>query len=81
MEQQSMHHRRPVPVADFYSIEEVGRLLHVTKATIYRLARDETDPLPARRFPFKKRGAIVSRTELLDWVKRNGCLISEIEER
>lgn len=70
-----------VPIADFYSMEEVGQLLHLTKSTVYELAKKEEDPLPARMIGGKKRGAIIARDELIEWVKRNARLIAQIKNR
>lgn len=68
-----------VAISDFYTIGEVGRLLHLNKATVYRLAHRKEDPLPARRLLCKKRGAVVAREELQEWVMRNCGLIGGSE--
>lgn len=64
-------------ISDFYTAEEAALLIHVSTTRIYELAKRPTDPFPIRRFDWKKRGSIVIREELIDWVRRNAQLITE----
>lgn len=68
---------RPVPPQDYYSSEEVMRMLRISKQRLYAYAAREVDPLPLRTFPGVKRGAIADRDELREWVMRNTVLVRE----
>ncbi len=64
---------------EIYSPKDVAELLHISVSSVYSLARNELDPLPLRRFTNVKRGSFVLRDEFLQWIYRNSCLLTEIE--
>ena len=63
--------KTPVPMQDFYSVEEIAILLRVGTNRIYAWHQDKEDPLPLRRIKGKRRGYFVIREELLEWVRRH----------
>lgn len=73
----SRHIKHLEGIAEFYTVDEAARLIHVSLPRVYELARRPSDPFPARRFDWKKKGAIVIREELIEWVRRNAQMINE----
>lgn len=70
--------RREPAIKDVYTAEEVATMLRMSESAIYQLAKREHDPLPLRRFEWKKRVAFIIRDEFLDWLYRNAGLIAEL---
>ena len=73
----SRHIKHLEGISEFYTVEQAARLIHVSLPRVYELAKRDDDPFPARRFPWKKKGSLVIRDELVDWVRRNARLIGE----
>lgn len=67
----------PIPVQDYYSVDEVAALLRISRNRVYDLAKECEDPLPLRCFPTGWRGPFASREELREWVSRNTVLARE----
>lgn len=67
----------PIPVQDYYSVDEVAALLRISRNRVYDLAKEREDPLPLRCFPTGWRGSFASREELREWVSRNTVLVRE----
>lgn len=65
---------RHVPVKDFYGVDDVAALLHMSANRVYELASRDDDPMPFRRLVGARRGMFVSRAELVPWVMRNTML-------
>ena len=67
----------PIPVQDYYSVDEVAALLRISRNRLYDLAKEREDPLPLRCFPTGWRGSFASCEELREWVSRNTVLVRE----
>lgn len=67
----------PIPVQDYYSVDEIAALLRISRNRVYDLAKGREDPLPLRCFPTGWRGSFASREELREWVSRNTVLVRE----
>ena len=63
--------RAGAPIKDIYTVEEAATLMHVNVSSVYRMAKEGTDPFPIRRMESKKRGGIVMRDEMRQWIERN----------
>lgn len=72
-----VNRREPV-IKDIYTAEEVATMLRMSESAIYQLAKRDYDPLPLRRFEWKKRGAFIVRDEFLSWLYRNAGLIADL---
>lgn len=68
----------PIPIQDIYDASEAAEMLGVGKSTLAKLYRREDDPLPMRRLPTQSRGMVILREELLEWIRRNYVLVSEL---
>lgn len=51
----------PVPILDFYSVEEIAIFLRVGTNRIYAWYQDKNDPLPLRKMKGKRRGYFALR--------------------
>ena len=60
-----------VSIKEYYTIEEVSRLLHVHVTRIRRLANQADDPMPIRCFEGQTRNGFIHREDLLAWLGRN----------
>lgn len=72
---------RTTEIKDIYTAEEVATMLRINESSVYNLAKREIDPLPLRRFEWKKRGAFILRVEFMDWIVRNAPLVAEVVKR
>ncbi len=72
---------RTTEIKDIYTAEEVATMLRMNESSIYALAKRDIDPLPLRRFEWKKRGAFLLREEFMEWIVRNAPLIAEAVRR
>ena len=63
-----------VSIKEYYTIEEVSRLLHVHVTRIRRLANQADDPMPIRCFEGQTRNGFIHREDLLAWLGRNTLL-------
>lgn len=70
--------REPVIPEDFYSVDEVARLLHISPDRVRSFAKRDNNPLPIRHFEKGARGSIIVRKELIDWVIEN--TVSSVDE-
>lgn len=61
----------PVFMQDTYNADETAILLNISVNRVYELSKRPHDPLPLRCLPTQKRGYIILRTELIEWIKRN----------
>lgn len=71
----------PVPVKEYYTIDEVSRLLAVHVQRIRDMARRDKDPLPLIMFPDSRKNAVIHHEDLRDWLKRNGIPYAEARPR
>ena len=61
----------PVPIKEYYTIDEVSRLLEVHVQRIRDMARRDDDPLPRIVFPDSRKNAVIHQEDLREWLKRN----------
>lgn len=61
----------PVPIKEYYTTDEVSRLLEVHVQRIRDMARRDEDPLPLVVFPGSRKNAVIHHDDLREWLKRN----------
>lgn len=62
----------PVPIEEYYTTDEVSRLLVVHVQRVRDMARRDEDPLPLIVSPDSRKNAFIHHDDLRDWLKRNG---------
>ncbi|MCI1227006.1 MAG: helix-turn-helix domain-containing protein, partial [Atopobiaceae bacterium] len=63
-----------VSIKEYYTIEEVSRLLHVHVTRIRELADQADDPMPFRCFEGQRRNGFIYREDLVAWLDRHTVL-------
>jgi hypothetical protein len=63
--------REPVFPKDAYTVNEVARLLCISRNRVMGYATRPRDPLPLRRWKNGTRGNFVLRDELIEWLREN----------
>ena len=68
----SRREQATVPIKEYYTTDEVSRLLVVHVQRVREMARRDEDPLPLIVFPDSRKNAFIHRDDLRDWLRRNG---------
>lgn len=63
--------REPVFPKDAYTVNEVARLLCISRNRVMGYATRPRNPLPLRRWENGARGSFVLRDELIEWLRQN----------
>jgi hypothetical protein len=63
--------REPVFPKDAYTVNEVARLLCISRNRVMGYANRPRNPLPLRRWENGARGSFVLRDELIEWLREN----------
>lgn len=72
-----------VPIMEYYTVEDLKRMLHVSRDRISRWQEREEDPLPVFYLPDRFRGGVIQRDDLYRWLIRNcktksGVIVSDL---
>ncbi len=72
-----------VPIMEYYTVEDLKRMLHVSRDRISRWQEREEDPLPVFYLPDRFRGGVIQRDDLYRWLIRNcktksGVVVSDL---
>ena len=73
--------RSAVLYKEYYSVEEVSRLLHISERTIRELAHREDDPLPFRILFGQQRNCFIHREDLMYWLESNSQLVRDAAKK
>ncbi len=65
-----------VPIKDYYTVAEVGLLLHVSREKIRRWEHMDEDPFPILYLPGRSRGGVVQRDDMHRWIVRNSTTVT-----
>lgn len=67
--------------AQFFSMDDVARMLHVHRQKVREWAMDEEDPMPFVMLPHMTKGAFITLEGLQSWVDRRAVLYRDRQNR
>ena len=73
--------RSTILIKEYYSVEEVSRLLHISERTVRELAHREEDPLSFRVQFGQQRNCFIHREDLMDWFESNSQLVRDAAKK
>lgn len=73
--------RSTILIKEYYSVEEVSRLLHISERTVRELAHREEDPLPFWLLFGQQRNSFIHREDLMDWLESNSQLVRDAAKK
>ena len=73
--------RSTILIKEYYSVEEVSRLLHISERTVRELAHREEDPLSFRILFGQQRNCFIPREALMDWFESNSQLVRDAAKK
>ena len=73
--------RSTILIKEYYSVEEVSRLLHISERTVRELAHREEDPFPFRLLIGQQRNSFIHREDLMDWLESNSQLVRDAAKK